>query len=85
MGNDWQPIQNTLKTIYQDFGLSIHFELDAAYLKQAFEKTEALWISNLTGWTTPTLSLPSKTRSPIQGLAFFIPIRLIDSYGYRLI
>ena len=40
---DWQPLSHLLHNIYSDLELSHHFASDEAYLKTAFNFTEALW------------------------------------------
>jgi hypothetical protein len=43
MNIDWQPLSHLLHNVYSDLELSHHFASDAAYLKSAFDFTEALW------------------------------------------
>jgi len=42
MKNNWKQILNSLRQIYQRYDI-VNFEKDEAYLKKAFEFTEALW------------------------------------------
>ena len=43
MNIDWQPLSYLLQKVYSDLELSHYFASDAAYLKTAFDFTEALW------------------------------------------